>query len=401
MNTLLLILRILLICVEVVVAFYMLIPLFSVLTYGFFKLFGIKPFTWKKIVDPRNFEFAMIITAHQDIRFIFPLVDSILKQEYQHFYIYVVADDCDVSTLVFNDPRVIILRPEVGLHAKTRSIRYAIDHFVKKHDAVVIFDVDNLIHPKFLTVINNHFQRGYKVVQADFKPKNTESSFARMDAMGDMLNFFIDRESKMLLGLSSAIWGAGIAVDLDLYNSVEYKDNLGGFDKKLQSHTVLNVKRIAFAPEAILYDEKIDSGASLEKQRTRWLSSYFKYLGENSMIFREGLKKFDFNLIYFGAFTVRPPLFILMAVALVITVINFFISIPAFIFWICAIASFFISFIAIVLIKGKNIAYLKTMFMLPAFIFRQVMALLKLGKAKKSFMKTEHHQVVYIDDILK
>ncbi|MET0298132.1 MAG: glycosyltransferase family 2 protein, partial [Flavitalea sp.] len=308
---------------------------------------------------------------------------------------------CDVSTLVFNDPRVIVLKPEVGLHAKTKSIRYAIDHFVKKHDAVVIFDVDNLIHPKFLTVINNHFQRGYKVVQADFKPKNTESSFARMDAMGDMLNFFIDRESKMLLGLSSAIWGAGIAVDLDLYNSVEYKDNLGGFDKKLQSHTVLNVKRIAFAPEAILYDEKIDSGASLEKQRTRWLSSYFKYLGENSMIFREGLKKFDFNLIYFGAFTVRPPLFILMGVAFVITVINYFISFPAFIFWICAIASFFLSFIAIVLIKGKNIAYLKTMFMLPAFIFRQVMALLKLGKAKKSFMKTEHHQVVYIDDILK
>jgi hypothetical protein len=39
--------------------------------------------------------------------------------------------------------------------------------------------------------------------------------------------------------------------------------------------------------------------------------------------------------------------------------------------------------------------------MIPFFVLRQVMALFKMGKAKKSFLKTQHTELVFIDDILK
>jgi hypothetical protein len=41
------------------------------------------------------------------------------------------------------------------------------------------------------------------------------------------------------------------------------------------------------------------------------------------------------------------------------------------------------------------------MLMMPVFVFRQLLALLKLGKAKKSFMKTQHSKLVFIDDLIK
>ena len=380
----------------------MLVPLLSLASYGWVNLFKIRtPFEKRPFLTDKQYEFGIIITAHQEMKFVIPLVDSILKQTYPHFYIYVVADDCDISQLQFEDSRVIILKPETPLNAKIKSIHYGIGSFIKGHDVVIIFDADNLIHPSFLSVMNSHFQKGYQVVQANFKPKNTDSVYARMDAIGDMFNFFIDREVRMRLNLSANIWGSGVAIQRNLYEAIGYKDMLGGFDKKLQSHLVQQVDRIGFSTEAILFDEKISSGKSLENQRTRWISSYFKYFNESIRIFAKGIKNMDFNLIYFGFIALRPPLFIVLGISLVITGINYFIGTPYIQIWLAILLSFILSFIAIIAIKSKDIRFIRTLFMMPVFIFRQMVALLKLGKAKKSFMKTQHSKLVFIDDLIK
>jgi cellulose synthase/poly-beta-1,6-N-acetylglucosamine synthase-like glycosyltransferase len=388
--------------VQVILAFYLLIPFIFLLLYGIVKLLHIKtPFQRKPYITDKDFEFGIIITAHQETAFVVPLVDSILKQDYKGFYVYIVADDCQPGELNFNNDRVRVLYPEKALHSKIKSIHYALSVFRAKHDAVIILDVDSLLHPSFMGVMNQYFRKGYKVVQADFKPKNTDSHYARMDAIGDMFNFFLEREVRMRLNLSAAIWGSGVAIDIDLYKEVQYADFLGGFDKKLQSHLVRRVKRIAFAPEAILYDEKITSGKSLENQRTRWISSYFKYFGESLAILFAGIKKTSFNLIYFSLNTLRPPLFLVIGFSFIATIINYFINPVHFYAWLIILSSFILSFITIVVIKGRDTRFLLTFMLLPLFAFRQVLALLKLKKAKKSFMKTQHSRLVFIDDLLK
>ena len=402
MNLFTTILYYLFLLVQLLVALYVLVPLFSLVGYGIAKLFSAKPPAERKpVVVDRNMEFAVIITAHQEAEFVLPLVDSILKQSYDGFQVYVVADDCDTRQLTFSDPRITVLEPQPALHAKIKSIHYALDHLERKHDAVIILDSDNLLHPRFLAVMNDYFRKGYKVVQCDFKPKNTDSVFARMDAIGDMFNFFIERQSRAWMGLSSAIWGSGVAVDLDLYREVKYSSMLGGFDKKLQAHLVTSVPRIAFAEEAVLYDEKISSGKSLETQRTRWINAYFKYFADSWAIFFTGLKKFNLNLMYFGFSVMRPPLFIVLGAAFLFTAINFFIDPLHFKIWAGVLLSFLLSFITIVLIKGRSAKYLGALCMIPVFAFRQAMALLKLGKARKSFLKTQHTKLIYIDELLK
>jgi cellulose synthase/poly-beta-1,6-N-acetylglucosamine synthase-like glycosyltransferase len=384
-----------------VVALYLLIPFFSVVAYGVIKAFSIKhPFKRRKIIHDKNFEFGVIITAHQEVEFIKPLVASILGQTYQQFYIYVVADDCDISQLQFNDPRVIILSPQPALHAKIKSIDFARKSFIREHDVTLILDSDNLLHPNFLDVVNQHFQKGYRVVQADFKPKNEDSLYARIDAIGDMYNFFVDREIRMMAGMSAAIWGSGISFESSLYDEIAYKTMVGGFDKKLQSTLLLKTKKIAFSTDAVLYDEKVESGSSLENQRARWMLSYFNYFKESSKIFFTGLKTLNIDFIYFGFVLLRPPQFLLFAAAFFSLVLDFFLFAGLFYTWLGIIVLYVLSFATIILIRSKQIKYLKTLCMLPVFAGRQALALLKLRKASKSFLKTPHTKLLYIEDVL-
>lgn len=386
-----------------IIAVYLLLPSVLLVLYGFLKLGRAKkPFQKKPFLTDHRYEFGIIITAHQELDFVVPLMDSIRRQTYPHFQVYVVADDCsDTSGLRMADDRFQVLYPQPALHAKIKSIHYALDHFIRLHDAVIILDADNLIHPDFLRIMNEHFQKGYKVVQCDFKPKNTDSLYARMDAIGDMYNFFTEREVRMWLNLSATIWGSGVAMDRNLYTQIEYKDMFGGFDRKLQAHLVKLVDRIGFSTDAILYDEKISSGKSLENQRTRWLSAYFKYFRESLGVLLSGLQRGNFNLIFFGFNNIRPPLFILLGMAFVAAVIGWFVDERLFIVWLIVLFQFILSFVLIVWIKSKDFRFVRTIAVMPLFIFRQFIALLRIRKAKKSFLKTHHSKLVYIDELLK
>jgi cellulose synthase/poly-beta-1,6-N-acetylglucosamine synthase-like glycosyltransferase len=353
----------------------------------------------QKIIDQKDFDFAAIITVHKDPSLVPALVDSLLKQNYHRYLIYIVADACDIP-VQFENPRIVLLKPETDLNAKVRSIDYAINHFQRQHDALIVFDSDNLVHPQFLSVLNQYFQRGYKAVQANLQPKNTDTLFARLDAMGNIFSNFTEREMRMEIGLSSAIWGSGIGIETALYKQIVYKDLLGGFDKRVQSDIVRKNSQIAFAKEAIVYDEKISTGASLEKQRTRWIYTYFKYFRLSVKTFLLGLKRFNSNLSFFGFINLRPPFFIVFFLGSILAFVHYWIEPTLFLSWIIILSSFVLSFLIIVLLKTNNRKALWSVFFMPLFIVYQITALFKIRKAGKAFLKTEHSKLVYIEDLL-
>jgi cellulose synthase/poly-beta-1,6-N-acetylglucosamine synthase-like glycosyltransferase len=358
-------------------------------------------YTKYPVVYDRNFDFAAIITAHQDARFIEPLVDSFLKQKYENFIVYVVADDCDIKGLQFNDPRIILLKPEPALHAKIHSIKYAVDHFKREHDVMIIFDSDNLVHPSYLEVLNDHFRRGFRAVQTHMLSKNTDSVYAKLDSIGHIYNTFMERQVKMELGLSSAILGLGIALETKLYREIFYKDTLGGFDKKLQAELIKRIPQIAFADDAIVYDEKVETGEALEKQRTRWIYTYFKYFHESWTLLKNGIKRGSFNQFLFGFTMLRPPLFITIGLAFLFLIISAFI-IPVVSFaWAVLLFIYALTFILVILTQSRQKGMGEALIHLPKIVFRQLFAFLKLKRAGKEFLKTDHQQIIYIEDILK
>lgn len=387
---------------QVILAIYLVLPFLLLSLHFIVKAAGRNSLEKKyPIANEKKFDFAAIVTAHRDTRFILPLVDSFCKQNYQNFIVYVVADDCDTSNLYFKDERIRILKPEVALNAKIQSIKYAVDHFIRPHDVLVVFDSDNLVHPSYFQNLNHYFQRGFRAVQTHMLSKNIDTVFSKLDSIGHIYNTFIERQSKMELGLSSSILGLGIAIEVDLYHQVMYKDGLGGFDKKLQADIIEIIPQLGFAEDAIVYDEKVDDGSTLEKQRTRWIYTYFKYFQIHWQLFIKGIRRLNFNLFFFGFNLLRPPLFITITIAFIIMILNFFIM-PAYAFvWAGLLFLFAVSFVIIVLTQSRQPGMHKAFLYIPILVFRQLKALLKIKKAKKTFLKTEHVRIIYIEELLK
>lgn len=100
----------LLLLLQAVLAIYLLLPSLLLLIHYVNrnkKLLLTKKYP--RTID-KEFDFAAIVTAHKDTRFIAPLVDSFLKQRYKNFALYIVADDCDIAHFNFNDDRVVLLK---------------------------------------------------------------------------------------------------------------------------------------------------------------------------------------------------------------------------------------------------------------------------------------------------
>jgi cellulose synthase/poly-beta-1,6-N-acetylglucosamine synthase-like glycosyltransferase len=392
------------IAVQLVLAAYLLQPAFLLLVYGCKRIAAlfVKREETNDSAPAQNYSFAVIVTAHKNLELVPPLVDSVLKQTYRHFKIYVVADRCEQTDIGYNNhPQVKVLAPEVPLNAKIRSIDYAINNFDQAHDVLIILDADNLLHPDYLFVLNQYFNKGYRAVQTNMLAKNNDSIYAKLDAAGNYFSNFVDRRMRMELGLSANIWGLGIAIETALYKEVIYRNFLGGFDKKIQADIVKLIPQLAYAEDAMVYDEKIDNGDALETQRTRWINAYFKYFKCGWDVFVTGLKRGNLNLIFFGFNLLRPPLFLQISIAGIFALLNFWIIPALTIAWIAIFIIFPLSFLAIVAVMSTDSGVVKSLLYLPLVFLRQIRAFLHIGRANKAFLQTQNNKVVYIEDLLK
>ena len=91
---------------------------------------------------------------------------------------YVVADNYSSRPPFPDDERVTILYPEKPLHAKLKSIQFAIDAFVRQHNTILILDADNLLHPTALRNFNRLVKRGYTAIQGQRTAKNLDTPVA-------------------------------------------------------------------------------------------------------------------------------------------------------------------------------------------------------------------------------
>jgi len=363
---------------------------------------GIHPPYTPAGIPARDYSFGIIITAYRETDFIPPIVDSLLKQTYPRFNVYIVADDCDSSQLHFTDPRINILVPPSPLNNKVASLQYGLDHFHEPDEVLVIFDPDNLVHPNFLHILNTWYNKGYQAVQGNLQSKNKESIYAQLDSLGVLVGNFLERDVRSMLGLSVNIWGCGVSVKKEVYQKIIYdsKSRLGGFDKHMQTEIAKNVSRIAYAQEAIVYDEKVDDGNNFERQRIRWITAYFKFLGEAFRLLFIGLRKRDFNLVYFAYNLIRLPWFLLLLVAGIIAGTDWLIYPMLTRAWLLILTLFFLSFVTIVATRAEGRSVAKALWYLPLLFYHQLRALFRIRIGKKTMLKTEHSKIIYIDEIL-
>lgn len=337
-------------------------------------------------------DYAIIVTAYEQTHHLPAVVRSLLNMHYSNYLIYIVADKCDISNLHFADERVIILRPPETLGSNTRSHFYAINHFKRNHERLTIIDSDNIIDSDYLAQLNIYFDKGFKAVQGLRQAKNTDTLYAKLDAARDHYYHFYDGEVLFALGSSATLAGSGMAFTVDLYKTaLQHLDVRGaGFDKVLQYQILLQNERIAFAPAALVFDEKTSKSNQLVKQRARWINTWLRYFAKGFVLVKKGIINLSWNQFLFGVILLRPPLFIFLLLSVFCLIVNFWISHVAVVLWGCAFLVFTLAFfLALVHTKAEKKIY-KAMLTAPVFIFYQVLSLTKVKNANKHSVATKH-----------
>ena len=355
----------------------------------------------KKTAQAREADYAIIVTAYEQTHTIPAAVASLLKLNYSNYIIYVVADKCDVSHLHFTDERVVILRPEQTLGSNTRSHFYAIDHFKRAHDRLTIIDSDNLADPQYLNELNTCFEKGYSAVQGTRKAKNTDTVFSSLDAARDMYYHFYDGEVLFEIGSSATLAGSGMAFTVDLYKRcLEQLDITGaGFDKVLQYEIVDRGYQIAFAKNAIVYDEKTSRSDQLVKQRARWINTWFRYFNFGFKLIGSGIISRNWNQFLFGFVLLRPPLFLFIIFSGMFMITNMWLSPVATLIWLCGFLFFIAGFFIAIAHSNPDKRIYRSFLSIPRFMFLQVLSLLKVRRANNYSVATNHYYNQNIEEI--
>lgn len=348
---------------------------------------------FKENVNTKEADYAIIVTAYQQTNLLPIVVKSILKLNYTNYLVYIVADNCDIRGLNFDDERVILLNPPETLASNTRSHFYAINHFIRPHERLTIIDSDNLVHPDYLKQLTPFFDNGFQAVQGLREAKNLDSTYSCLDAARDIYYHFYDGKILFQLNSSATLSGSGMAFTTKLYK--ECLGNLditgAGFDKVLQAAIVEKNYRIAFTELAIVYDEKTSRSSQLVNQRARWINTWFKYFKLGFQIIAKGIKNFSTNQFLFGLVLLRPPLFMFILVSGVFMIINLFTSFLGFSIWIVAFFLFFLGFYVSLIKAHADARIYKSLIGIPKFIYFQLVSLAKSKNANRTSIATTHY----------
>ncbi len=387
------------------IGFFLVLPFFNVVVSLFIK---------EKLKQPdpaKVFDYGNIITAYKNVEIAKGLVQSLLIQNHQLHHIYLVADGCDLSNWDIEHEKLTVLRPSQPLNLKAKSIIYAIENFKRKHDFITVFDADNLAHPNFLTEINRYANAGYLAIQGQRTAKNMDTIVAAADAMGEFYKNYIERLVPYKLGSSAVISGSGMAVESTIYKAYLASPEIAKGkhlwkkmlqeDKILQNFLLRANHRIAYAWDAICFDEKVDDIQSVETQRSRWLFSYFQNMTNSVGILRRGLFGLNWNQFLFGWVTVTPPMFIMLFIALSLIGIGIFSNLYITVGLTVSIVIFAANiFLTLYLSKAPKEVW-NAVWAIPGFIIGQIKGLLKMGNPNKNFKHTEHKKHLEIGQILK
>lgn len=385
-----------------VCCFYLIFPFVTGMIASFMPS-PVKP-DYSKV--PRS-DFACVITVYKDLDIAWPLVKALLTQKYPYFQVYLVADAVPAKQTSLLDSKLTVLFPPSPLNSKVASLNHALEQMDIKHTHVVVFDPDNLVPEHFLDTLDRYHQEGYAVVQGKRIAKNIDTTYAALDALGEYYYDYSVRSVPFRLGASSTIAGSGMSIQRDLYlqniahEMRELLENgvVVSEDKSLQLQLVRKGFRIAYAPAAIIFDEKISAAHQIGKQRGRWLNSYFRHSYEAFKALGKGLAGLDWNIFLFSITVLMPPMVMLVGGALLLMGITLFVYPILALVIAISLVIFILGFGLNLVLNRTPVKVLAAIPTIPLFIWGQLAGFMNIRRANKDFMVTDHSFKIEINEI--
>lgn len=252
------------------------------LVYGlYFSLTGLWAFLpRKKEVDPKKPDhknrFAVIIAARNEAGVIGALIDSLHAQSYDPacFTVFVAVNHCTDNTAdVARTHGAEVIDCPDSVRSKGDVLKIVFSRLQKEanFDAYAIFDADNIVHPDFLSEMNDVLNRGALVAQCRRDAKNLSDNWISTgySLFYYLQNFFFNR-ARSRVGLSASINGTGFVVTRKALEKTGFNTHTMTEDVEYSAICALHGVKIEFVEKAITYDEQPTGFSDSLRQRHRW-----------------------------------------------------------------------------------------------------------------------------------
>jgi cellulose synthase/poly-beta-1,6-N-acetylglucosamine synthase-like glycosyltransferase len=249
--------------------------------------FGVSIYGWRKRKDTSEGiapckRFAAVIAAHDEELVIAHVIDSLKDQNYpdELYDIFVIADNCtDMTAEVARKHGALVCeRHDEERKGKGHALEWMLRQIYDmndKYDVICVFDADNLVSPNFLYEMNKQLCKGHKVVQGYIDSKNPFDSWITCSYS---IAFWLSNRTFQLpryyLGLSCGLCGTGFCVDISVLKKIGWGATCLTEDLEFTMKLALNDMKVAWAHEAVVYDEKPITLRQSWRQRKRWMQGH-------------------------------------------------------------------------------------------------------------------------------
>jgi cellulose synthase/poly-beta-1,6-N-acetylglucosamine synthase-like glycosyltransferase len=355
--------------------------------------YKIPPFTKGKFG-----RFVVFIPSYKEDNVIIDVAQKAVQQNYpaESFHVVVIADSLQQKTidrLKAIPVRVVVVQFESS--TKVKSLNAAMNEVGNDFDYAVILDADNIVHPDFLSQVNEVHNSGVKAVQGQRLPKNLDNTMAFLDGLSEAINNHIYRQGSTALGLSASINGSGVSFYYPVFKELlSGMTSLGGFDRELEILLAGRGIKVVYCKSASVLDEKVQKTQVFENQRKRWIYSQYHYLAKYFWSGCSALLKG--NASYFNSAVLRNiqlPRLINLGLLTISCFLLYFLRdylFFGFSIWLGLLALMIISMLIAIPRSFYSRQLIKAVLQLPEMFLRMFLLLFRLGEANKKFIHTPH-----------
>ena len=273
--------------------------------------------------------YGVLIAARNEEAVIAQLIRSVRAQKYPEelIDIFVVADNCTDNTAqaAREAGAVVYERHNTYAVGKGYALRFLLENIFKNfgeyaYDGFFVFDADNILAPNYVEAMNRTFSDGHDIVTSFRNSKNYGDNWI---SAGYALWFLREsrylNHARFLLGTSCAVSGTGFLFSRRVLEETgPWPFHLLTEDIQFSVDQVTRGRKIAFCPEAVLYDEQPTTFRQSWNQRLRWSKGYLQvFRGYGAKLLR-GAAGGSFSCYDMAAAIM--PAFVLSATAIVCNV---------------------------------------------------------------------------------
>jgi len=390
--------------------------------------FSISVFGWikKSTKNEKRFpptkKFALIIAAHNEELVISHVIDSLSRQNYPRnlFDIFVVADNCNDKTAEIAEKHGAIVYKRVNNEERGKG--YALEwmfnkiqNMKDKYDVVSVFDADNLVSSNYLIEMNNQLCKGYDVVQGYIDSKNPFDSWITCSySIAFWMANRIFQLPRYYLGLSCGLCGTGFCIELDVLKKIGWGATCLTEDLEFTMKLAVNNMRVAWAHDAVVYDEKPLTLKQSWNQRKRWMQGHADCASRFlKPLFHKAFKDRDLVAFDCAVYLFQPIRFIFIGIITLMMWVqtvfpespfyNIKYVFPVAVWYVFVIFQFFYGPLIIMAEKKFNFKALLGFMIYPFYCLTWVPITIQgfMNKDKKSWSHTTHTREITINELEK